>query len=98
MPSNGTVTGSMVNTTNGLKNSFFFFWPPHGIWTSWTRGQIRAAIATYATAVAMLDPLTFCVRLGIEPASWYCRDATYPLVPQWGLLNSNFNVLSKSQG
>ena len=38
-------------------------------------------------AVAVPDPLTHCSRPGIEPVSWYCRDATNLLVPQWELLD-----------
>ena len=34
-----------------------------------------------ATA-AMPDPLTHCVRTGIEPVFLHCRDATDPLGPQ----------------
>ena len=30
----------------------------------------------------MLNPLTHCDGLGIEPASWHCRDAADPGVPQ----------------
>ena len=37
---------------------------------------------TYATAVAVLGPLTHCARLEIKPASLCCRDATDPIVPQ----------------
>ena len=33
----------------------FLFWPPHSIWSSWTRDQIQATVATYAAA-AMPDP------------------------------------------
>ena len=37
----------------------------HG--SSRVRDQIEAAAATYATAAAMLDPLTLSTGLGIEP-------------------------------
>ena len=46
---------------------FFFsplFGPPDGLWSSQARHQIQAAVATYTTAVAMLDPLTHCTRRG----------------------------------
>ena len=33
----------------------FLFWSPHSIWSSWTRDQIQATVATYAAA-AMPDP------------------------------------------
>lgn len=49
--------------------------------SSRARGQIRAEVATYAAAAA-LGPLTHGSRLGIEPASWCCRDATNPAGPQ----------------
>ena len=55
----------------------FLFWLPHGIWSSQARGQIRAAVATYA-----IDPLTRYAGLGIEPVSWHNRDAVNPVAPQ----------------
>ena len=33
----------------------FFFLAAHGIWSFWARDQIRVAVVTYSTAVAMLD-------------------------------------------
>ena len=40
-----------------IKCDFFpFFWPFPGIWSSQARDQTQAALATYAKAVAMLDP------------------------------------------
>ena len=36
-----------------------------------------------ATAAAMPNPLTYCARLGIEPASWCRRDPADPIAPQW---------------
>ena len=54
---------------------YFLFWPPRGIWSSQARGQIRATAVTYTDAAAMLDPLTPLCWLGIQPASWHCRDA-----------------------
>ena len=65
-----------------LANVFplFLSWPPLSIWSSQARDQIRAAVATP-------DPLTHCAGLGIEPASWCCRDATNPGAPQQELLN-----------
>ena len=61
---------------------FFPFWPPCGIWSSWAKDQIRAAVGTYTTAVAMSDPLTHYAWLGIKPVSWFCREAIDPVVPQ----------------
>ena len=55
----------------------------HG--SPWVRDQIRAAVATYHAAVAVPDPLAHGARLGIEPASWCCRDATDPFMPHQGL-------------
>ena len=37
-------------------------------------------------AAAMPNPLTHHAELGIEPASWCCRDAVNPTVPQQELL------------
>uniref|UniRef100_A0A8D0MVD7 Uncharacterized protein n=1 Tax=Sus scrofa TaxID=9823 RepID=A0A8D0MVD7_PIG len=48
---------------------FFLFWPPYGIWSSLARDQIQATVVIYATAKAMLDPLTHCAEQGIEPVS-----------------------------
>ena len=59
---------------------FFLFWLPCSIWSSQARDQIRNTVATYTAAVEMLDPLTHSARLGIEPASWHCRDAAHPIV------------------
>ena len=58
---------------------FFFFWPPHGIWSSWARNQIQATVATYATAAAALDSLTHRARPGVEPSPHCCRDASDPV-------------------
>ena len=55
------------------------------MWSSQARDQIRAAVATCVTAVAMPDPLTHCARLGIKPVAWCCRDSADPCVPQWEL-------------
>ena len=46
------------NRIKFLSSFFFFFslfWPPCGIWRSLARDQIRATVATYVRAVAMLD-------------------------------------------
>ncbi|XP_020955254.1 EF-hand calcium-binding domain-containing protein 11 isoform X2 [Sus scrofa] len=32
--------------------------------------------------MAIPDPLTYSVRMGIEPASWCCRDTAHPIAPQ----------------
>ena len=47
----------------------FLFCLPLGIWSSWARDQIQAAVVTYTAAVATLDPLIDHARLGIKPAS-----------------------------
>ena len=60
----------------------FLFWPPHSIWSSWARNQIRAAVVTYAAAAAVPNLFTHCAGPGIKPASWHCRDTTDPLRPQ----------------
>ena len=52
------------------------------MWNSWARHQIQATVLTYATAVAMPDPLTHCAGPGIEPVSWRCRDVANSIVPQ----------------
>lgn len=46
---------------------FFLFWSPiaYGI----PLDQIQAAVVTYATASAALDPLTHPAGLGMEPLS-----------------------------
>ena len=35
--------------------------------------------------------LTHCAGLGIEPASWHCRDAANPIVPRWKLERKYFD-------
>ena len=62
------------------------------MWSSHTRDQIRATAATYAATVTMPVPLTHCIWLGIEPASWHCRDVTDSFAPQRELLHSIFGV------
>ena len=65
---------------------FFLFWLSHSIWNSQARYHIRAVIVTYTTAVAMLDPVIPCSGPGIRSSSWYFRDTTNPVIPQWELL------------
>lgn len=36
------------------------------------------------------DPLSYCASPRIEPVSWYCRDATYPIAQQWELQDNGF--------
>ena len=43
------------------------------------------AVSTYDVAAAMPDPLTHCAGLGIEPATWFCRDAADSVALQWEL-------------
>ena len=57
----------------------FLFGHTHGIWSSQARDQILVAVATHATAAAILDPLTHCAGPGLGPESWRCRDATDPI-------------------
>ena len=75
---------------------FFFFFSflaaPQHTESSPARDQIQAVVAIYVAAVAMLDPLIRCAWLGIEPASWCCRDTADPVAPQWELLYCLFNV------
>lgn len=35
---------------------YFLFGRPRGIWSSWARGQIKAAVGTYTVAMATGDP------------------------------------------
>ena len=35
---------------------FFFFWLPRGIWSSWARDQIQAAVAVYGAATPDMQP------------------------------------------
>ena len=68
---------------------FSFFGHPTAYGVPGARDQIWAA------ATVMPDPLTHYAKLGIEPASWHCRDAATPVVPQWELLSIiNFLLLS----
>ena len=62
------VTKQLSQSRYTLNNSFFFFFLATP-WNSQTRGQIPATLVTYATAAAMLDPLTYYARLGIKSES-----------------------------
>ena len=46
--------------------SVLFYFVGHfvGIWSSWAKDQIGAAVVTYAEAAAMPDPLTHCAWAG----------------------------------
>ena len=56
-----------------FSNTFYFsFLAARGIWSSQDRDQIRAAVATHTTDVAMLDPLIHC---GIK----HCKDTVDPI-------------------
>jgi len=59
--------------------SFFLFWPPCSIWSSWARDHIRAPVSTYTAAVATPNPLC---QPWIKPASWHCRDVADPVALQ----------------
>lgn len=55
--------------------TFFFFWPPLGIWSSWVRDQIRAATVAYATAVGSTeysDPLRQAGDVNLRPGTTEC--------------------------
>lgn len=75
-----------------LEILFFFppFLVPHDIRSSWARDQTPATVATYATAAEMLDPLTHYAMQVIEHASWCCRNAGIPTLPQGELLEVLF--------
>ena len=60
-------------------------------WLPVARGQILATVATYAAAVATLDPSTRCAGPGMEPASWHCRDTADPVASQQKL--QHFNLI-----
>ena len=47
------------------------------------QGSDPGTVATYAAATAVQFLVTHCAEPGIEPASWTCREATDPVVPQW---------------
>ena len=60
----------------------YLFMVIHSLWGSQARDQKLVSVATKAVAIAMQDPLTHYLWLGVEPASWPCRDATNPFAPQ----------------
>ena len=62
--------------------TFFLLWLPHGIWSSQAKGQIGVTTYAESAATATPDPLSHRPGLGITPASWCCRDAVDPIVPQ----------------
>ena len=57
---------------------FFFFLNGRtcSIGSSWARDRIRATVATYATVVAMLDPLINCAKPDIKPSASTATGAT----------------------
>ena len=55
----------------------FLVWLRNGIWSCWSRYQIRATVATHAAAAAMADPLTYCV----QDANLHPRAAETSLIP-----------------
>ena len=65
-----------------LVSSFFLFGPPHSVWSSNVKEKIQATVVTCATAMAISNPF----GLGIEPASWCCRDTADAIAPQRELL------------
>ena len=65
---------------NGEDFFFFFFRPS-------VYGVPGPGIGSKPQVQLIPDPLTHCAGLGIEPASWCCRDATNPGAPQQELLN-----------
>ena len=81
----------MLRVTFG-ENGFFPcclfspFWLPCPLWGARARDQIQATVATRSAAVTMLDHLSHCAELGIEPVSRHGRDAADPIVPQRELL------------
>lgn len=83
------VTCSFDFLTNCLY-LFIKLWTSYGIWSSWDRVQIWAAAVTFATAVAMTDPLTHYTRPEIEPSFWCCRDTVHPIASQRELLTLNW--------
>ena len=74
--------------------SFFFFWQLHSLWSSSARDQIWVAVTT-SPATAMLDPLTHCVRLGIEPVSQCYRDVSDPVEPQQEVQKLQYLLIQK---
>lgn len=72
---------------------FLIFWLPLGIGSSWARDRIRATVVTYTEALAMPDPLSHCAGLGIESASWCCRDAANSIGPQGERLSTKKQII-----
>ena len=55
-PKNNNKKTSKKQKPHSISLSSFHFWPPHGIWGSWARNQIQAAVAAYAEVTATSDP------------------------------------------
>ena len=49
----------------------------------------------YSSCGKQLDPLTHCVRPGIKPVSWSCRDTANLVASQWDL-HSHFHNSNSS--
>ena len=66
-----------------------------GYVSSWARNRIQAAPGTYVAAVAILDPLSHCARLGIEPMPFQGPEPLQVDSTQWelpGLLNEKIDL------
>ena len=61
---------------------YFYFLPPYDIWSSRAGDQIQATFVTCIAAGLTSDLLIHCAGPGIKPASWCCRDASDPIMPE----------------
>ena len=74
--------------------SFFHFWPPHSIWSSWARHQIQdlSCSCNLCHSCGNARSLTHCSRPGITPVTQPSQDATDSIAP-WQELYQNYSQL-----
>ena len=72
-----------------------FFWEAAEV--PWARDRTCATAANYTVPAAMLDLLTHCTSLGIEPDTSQQPELlqldSLPTVPQWDLLAIIFQIM-----
>ena len=73
---------------------FFLFWPPWGIWSSWARGQIQAAVGTWSFNPVCWAGDRTCVLVRSRCHLSYCAIAGTPIqgVPSFSSAKFIFNI------
>ena len=80
------IASCLFDTCSTWSNaSFFFFLATRQHIEFPGQGSDLSHSCNLCQAMATWDHLTHCALLGIEPASWCCREATDPTAPTWKL-------------